>query len=134
VNNIALVMTLILILGAYIALASAKSNITGTVVYRNYSLLGGIIKQANGSTTETIKLEEVNNSHLNTEVKLEVSRGTVFLELLDDNGQPTASVVSTPGKPGVVRGHLVADASGAVRYRITATEAENIEYSLTVHH
>lgn len=136
-NNVALVLTLIMILGACVALASARRYTSGTVVYRDYrpsSLHGGFIKQANGSTTETIQLEEVNNRRLNTEVKLEVGRGIVCLELLDNEGQPTASVVSTPGKPALVRGYLIADASGAVKYRISATQAENIDYSLTVDH
>lgn len=141
-NNVALVLALIMILGAGIALTKTTSYTTSvTRVYAPDSWHGGFIKQANSSTTETIKLEEAGNSleevsnrRLNTEVKLEVERGTVCLELLDNKGQPTTSVVSTPGKPALVRGDWFADASGVMKYRIIATEAENIDYSFTVRH
>ncbi|MBD2100180.1 hypothetical protein [Leptolyngbya sp. FACHB-261] len=72
-------------------------------------------------------MQDINNSRLSTEVKLEVELGTVCLELLDGEGQPTASAISTPGKPTLAEGYLVADAAGAAKYRITATEGENIE-------
>ncbi len=141
-NNVALVLALIMILGAGIALASTTSYTTSvTRVYTNDPFFGGFIKQANGSTTETIQLEEVgipleevSNRRLNTEVELKVDRGTVCLELLDNKEQPTTSVVSTPGKPALVRGDWFADASGVMKYRIIATEAENINYSFTVSH
>lgn len=73
------------------------------------------------------------NRHLSVEVKLEVGRGNVCFNLLDDRGQPKVSVRSTPGKPALVRGSLVTDASSVIKDRITTTEVENIEYSLTVH-
>ena len=166
-NNVALVLALIMILGAGIALASNTSyNTSGTIrYYVPSSLHGGFITQANGITTETftitapdswhwdsiqqangttaetikleevgVPLEEVSNRRLNTEVKLKVEQGTVRLELLDNKGQPTTSVVSTPGKPALVRGDWFADASGVMKYRIIATEAENIDYSFTVNH
>ncbi len=134
-NNVAIVLTLIMILGAGIALASTTSYTTSvTRVYAPSSSHGGFIKQANSTTTETIKLEEVSNRRLNTEVKLEVERGTVCLELLDNKGQPTTTVVSTPGKPALVKGDWFANASGVMQYRIIATEAENIDYSFTVSH
>ena len=134
-NNVVLGLVLIMILGIGIALASTTSyNTSVTRVYTPDSSYGGFIKQANSSTTETIKLEEVSNRRLNTEVKLKVDRGTVCLELLDNKGQPTTSVVSTPGKPALVKGDWFADASGVMKYRIIATEAENINYSFTVHH
>ena len=141
-NNVALILTLIMILGAGIALASTTSYTTsGTIYYANDTLHGGSIPQANGTTTETIKLEEVgipiedvSNRRLNTEVKLKVKQGTVCLELLDNKGQPTTSVVSTPRKPALVRGDWFTDVSGVMKYRIIATEAENIDYSFTVNH
>ena len=134
-NNVVLGLVLIMILGIGIALASTTSyNTSVTRVYTPDSSYGGFIKQANSSTTETIKLEEVSNRRLNTEVKLKVDRGTVCLELLDNKGQPTTSVVSTPGKPALVKGDWFADASGVMKYRIIATEAENINYLFTVHH
>ncbi|MEH2069092.1 MAG: hypothetical protein V7K47_13180 [Nostoc sp.] len=130
-NKVALVLTLMMILGACVALI-ARSVTFDTVVVGNSPILGGIILQANGSTTETIKLKDVNNRRLNTKVTLEVGRGTVCLELLDDKGQPTSSVVSTPKKPALGKGYLVADASSTVKFRITAIEAENIAYGLTI--
>ena len=110
---------------------------------------GGIIPEANGSHNltfqlldvyeskegeigKTIKLEDVSNRHLNTEVTLKVEQGHVRLEFLDDREQPIASVISTPGKPASVKADLFADASGAVKYRITGTEAKNIRYWFTV--
>ncbi|MBA2748011.1 MAG: hypothetical protein H0U45_04540 [Tatlockia sp.] len=141
-NNVALVLALIMILGAGIALTSTPSYTTSHTIYTApYTWHGGFIKQANDTTTETIKLEEagipleeVSNRRLNTEVKLKVERGTVCLELLDNKGQLTTSVVSTPGKPALVRGDWFADASSVMKYRIIATEAENIEYSFEVSH
>ncbi|WP_375514164.1 hypothetical protein [uncultured Nostoc sp.] len=131
-NKVAIVLTLMIVLAACVALISARIVTFSTVVSRIPRLYGGIILQANGSTTETIKLKDVNNRRLNTEVKLEVGRGTVYLELLDDKGQPTSSLVATPGKPALGKGYLVTDVSSAVKYRITAIEAENIAYSLTI--
>ena len=109
---------------------------------------GGIIPEANGSITRTfklldvyraakeidkpIKLEDVSNRRLKTEVRLKVEQGNVRLELLDDREQSTASVVSTPGKTASVEDYWIADASGAVKYRITGTEAKNIRYSFRV--
>lgn len=129
-NNVTLVLTLTIILGAGVPLTGC----TRTVVHNSLSLHGGIIKQANGLTTETIKLKDVKNRRLETEVKLEVERGNVRLELLDNKGQPTVSITSTPRQTVLGKGYLVADASGLIKYRITAIEAENINYSLTINH
>ncbi len=128
-NKVTIVLTLMMVLGACVALINARLVTSGIIVYPSPYLSGGIILQANGSTTETIKLKDVNNRRLNTKVELKVRRGTVCLELLDDKGQPTSSLVATPGKPALGKGYLVADVSSAVKYRITAIEAENIEYS-----
>jgi hypothetical protein len=138
-NNIATVLTLLMIFGACFACVSTKSSTSGTITYhRTPGFHGVVIPQANSSTTETLTREEinhlklVNNRRYKTKVELKVERGNVRLELLDDKGLPTTSVVSTPGKPALVRGDLVVDASGIVKYRIIATEAENIEYSFTI--
>ncbi|MDF5738007.1 MULTISPECIES: hypothetical protein [unclassified Nostoc] len=130
-NKVAIVLTLMMILGACIVLINTRIK-TKTIVYGNDGLYGGIILQANGSTTETIQLKDVSNRSLNTKVELKVRRGTVYLELLDDKGQPTSSLVATPGKPALSKGYLVADVSSVVKYRITAIEAQNIEYSFII--
>jgi hypothetical protein len=134
-NNIATVLTFLMMLSACFACGSTSGTIT---YHKAPGFHGSIIPQANGSTTETLTREQVNhlklvnNRRYKTKVELKVERGTVRLELLDDKGLPTTSVVSTPGKPALVRGDLVVDASGIVKYRIIATEAEKIEYSFAI--
>ncbi len=96
---------------------------------------GVILPKTNGTTTQTIKLgdfgiKNIGNHRVNTNVRLKVRRGTARLELLDSKGQPTASIASIPGKRALGKGYLVTDASGALKLRITASEAENIEYKI----
>jgi hypothetical protein len=137
-NRPVVILISIMILGVCIALAMSRSTTSSTFVFRGTSFYGGTIKQANGSTTVTLTREEINklelgnNRRFNTEIRLEVEQGSVRLELLDEKEQPTASAVSTPGRPALVRGYLVAATSGDVKYRIIATEAENINYSFTI--
>jgi hypothetical protein len=132
-KKIVLVLTLTIILATYIGLYITKNYKYSTII-STFSFHGSVIKEANGSRIETIKLKDTKNGRLSTEVKLKVEQGDVRLELLDDKAQPTASAVSADGKPASAKGDLVADASGTVKYRIIATKAKKIEYWLTIHH
>jgi hypothetical protein len=85
------------------------------------------IKKANGSSTQEI---EVGSSGLtlDTDVTLNVGEGTFKLELLDREGDVTLTLEARDGQTVSGTGRMVTDSFGDAQYRVTATEAKNVEY------
>lgn len=85
------------------------------------------IKKANGSSTQEIEIGG-SGLTLDTDVRLSVEEGTFKLELLDSEGDVTLTLEAREGQTLSGSGRMVTDSFGDAQYRVTATEAKNVEY------
>jgi hypothetical protein len=107
---------------------------TGARVSEQQGLDGGNltarINKANGTAEKSIELEENSGLVLEADVILTVAKGTYKIELLDADGQVTLALEASDGQSASGHGQMVTDAFGEADYRVTATEAEDVEYSI----
>jgi hypothetical protein len=86
------------------------------------------VGKANGTTTENIEVEGVAGLILETNVILSVGSGSFKIELLGEDDQPTLTLEAGAGQTVEGQGQMVTDSFGEASYRVTAVEAEDVEY------
>jgi hypothetical protein len=86
--------------------------------------------KANGSIEKEIEVEGVSGLILDAVVTLSVEKGTYKIELIGEDGEVTLALEARDGQTVSGEGWMAVDTFGEARYRVTATEAENVEYSI----
>ena len=87
------------------------------------------VGEANGTSTKDLETE-VSGAILDAIVTLKVGSGSYKIELLDENDQVTLALEALGGETVSGQGLMAADAFGDASYRVTAVEAEDVEYSI----
>jgi hypothetical protein len=90
------------------------------------------VGKASGTSTQDIELEESTypGEVLEADVTLSVESGLFRLELLGEDDEVTLVLEARDGETVSGRGQMVVDAFGDASYRVTAEEAENVEYTI----
>jgi hypothetical protein len=88
------------------------------------------IGKANGTITKEIETGASGEVTLDANVVLKVGKGSYKIELLGENGEVTLVLEAQGGEALSGQGWMVADAFGDASYRVTAVEAEDVEYSI----
>ncbi len=86
------------------------------------------VGKANGTTTESIEVEGIADLILEATVTLSVGSGSFKIELLGEDDQPTLTLEAGAGQTVEGQGWMVTDSFGEASYRVTAVEAEDVEY------
>jgi hypothetical protein len=86
------------------------------------------VGKANGTSTESIEVEGVADLILESYVTLSVGSGSFTIELLGEDDQPTLTLEAGAGQTVEGEGWMVTDGFGEASYRVTAVEAEDVEY------
>ncbi len=86
------------------------------------------IGKANGTAEESIETEASGELLLDASVTLAVGKGSYKIELLGENGEVTLMLEAGAGESVQGQGWMVTDAFGEASYRVTAVEAEDVEY------
>ena len=100
--------------------------------YQNMSG-GGVkvsIKKANGTNTERIETTGTANLVLEADVTLSVGKGSYRIELLGEGDEVTLSLEARDGQTVSGQGWMATDGFGEASYRVTAVEAEDVEYTI----
>jgi hypothetical protein len=107
---------------------------TGARLSEHHDLNGGDltarINKANGTAERSIELEANSGLVLEADVTLSVGKGTYKIELLGADDQVTLTLEASEGQSVSGHGQMVTDAFGEADYRVTATEAEDVEYTI----
>lgn len=86
--------------------------------------------KANGASTRTMETAASGEATLDATVVLKVGQGSFKIELLGENDEVTL-VLEAQGPAAVSGiGSMVTDAFGDASYRVTAVEAEDVEYRI----
>lgn len=88
------------------------------------------VNKANGSIEEEIEVEGGAGLILDADVTLSVEKGSFKIELLGENEQVTLTLEARDGQAVSGHGQMVVDTFDEANYRVTATEAENVEYTI----
>lgn len=94
---------------------------------------GGVrasIKKANGTITEKIEAQGTADLVLDAEVTLSVGKGSYKIELLGEGDEVTLSLEARDGQAVSGHGWMGTDGFGQASYRVTAVEAEDVEYTI----
>lgn len=86
------------------------------------------VGKANGTTTEGIEVEGIAGLILEANVTLSVGSGSFKIELLGEDDEPTLTLEAGAGQTVEGQGWMVTDSFGEASYRVTAVEAEDVEY------
>ena len=87
-------------------------------------------RKANGTSTKTLETAASSGAILDATVVLKVGKGSYKIELLGENDEVTM-VLEAQGAEAVSGiGWMVSDAFGEASYRVTAAEAEDVEYRI----
>jgi hypothetical protein len=86
------------------------------------------ISTANGSVEESIEIEDGSGTTLDARVILTVRKGSYKIELLGADGEVTLSLEAAGNETVTGQGHMAVDSFGEANYRVTAVDAESIEY------
>jgi hypothetical protein len=88
------------------------------------------VAKANGTIEED--LEDLPNAGglLEADVDLSVEKGSFKIELLGPDGEVTLTLEARDGQQVSGNGLMAVDSFGEASYRVTAVEAENVEYTL----
>ena len=86
--------------------------------------------KANGSIEKEIEVEGVSGLILDADVTLSVEKGTYKIELIGEEGEVTLALEASDGESVSGHGWMAVDSFGQANYRVTAKEAENVEYSI----
>ena len=91
--------------------------------------------KANGTTLRDVAEDDVELSGivspgdvLEVDLTLAVGKGSFKIELLGQDGQATLALEARDGETLTGHGQIVVDDFGNVPYRVTAVEAENVDY------
>lgn len=88
------------------------------------------IGKVNGTITEEITVEGVADLILDATVTLSVGSGSFKIELLGEDDQVTLALEARGGQTLDGQGWMVTDGFGEASYRVTAVEAEDVEYTI----
>jgi hypothetical protein len=88
------------------------------------------VSKANGTITEDIEVEGIADLILDATVTLSVGSGSFKIELFDEDDQVTLALEARDGQIVDGQGWMVTDAFGDASYRVTAVEAEDVEYTI----
>lgn len=88
------------------------------------------IGKANGSTEEEIETGAGADQVLEADVTLAVGKGSYTIELLGRDDQVTLVLTAQAGQTVTGHGQMVTDTFGTASYRVTAVEAENVDYQI----
>lgn len=100
--------------------------------YQNMSG-GGVkvgVKRANGTSTKKIEATGTADLVLEAEVTLSVGKGSYKIELLGEGEEVTLSLEARDGQAVSGQGWMATDGFGEASYRVTAVEAEDVEYTI----
>lgn len=87
------------------------------------------ISKASGTTEKDLEVGSA-DLELEVDVTLAVGKGTYTIELLGKDNQVTLALEARDGETVAGHGQMVADSFGQASYRVTALEAENVDYVL----
>lgn len=88
------------------------------------------LKSANGVTTESIEIDAFGEAILEADVTLAVEKGTFKIELLGEDSAVTLTLEAGDGQTVSGHGQMVEDSFGEASYRVTAVNAQNVEYTI----
>lgn len=88
------------------------------------------IGKANGSVVQDLETGAGSVVSLDSSVTLAVGRGTYKIELLGEDDQVTLTLEASAGETVSGEGWMVTDAFGEAAYRVTAMEAEDVDYQI----
>jgi len=88
------------------------------------------VGKANGSAVQDLETDTNSVVTLDASVTLAVGKGTYKIELLGEDDQVTLSLEASGGQTVSGEGWMVTDSFGEASYRVTATEAEDIDYQI----
>lgn len=87
-------------------------------------------KKASGSLTEDIEVNIDRVYTLEADVTLSVQKGIYKIELIGKNDQVTLVLEAGDGQTVSGHGWMAVDSFGDASYRVTAVEAEGVEYTI----
>jgi hypothetical protein len=88
------------------------------------------ISRARGTAEQSIEAVGKADLVLEVDVTLAVGKGTYKIELLGKDNQGTLALEARDGKTVSGHGQMVTNSFGDASYRVTALEAENVNYVL----
>jgi hypothetical protein len=88
------------------------------------------IKKANGTAEQKIETQGHPGLVLEADVTLIVEKGSFKIELLGSDDQVTLTLEARDGQAVSGHGQMMVDAFGEAKYRVAASEAANVEYSI----
>jgi hypothetical protein len=88
------------------------------------------ISKANGAATQKIEDAGGPGDELEVDVTLAVGKGSYKIELLGKDDQVTLALEARDGETVEGHGRMLTDSFGEASYRVTAANAENVDYVL----
>lgn len=88
------------------------------------------IGSANGSASRDIEVDGGDGLILESEMTLAVGEGSFTIELLGEDDEVTLSLTANGGQTVSGQGYMVVDTFGEASYRVSATEAKDVAYSI----
>jgi hypothetical protein len=88
------------------------------------------VGSANGTVTRTIETAASGTTIVDAQVTLKVWTGSYKIELLGENDEVTLALEAQGGEARSAIGWMVTDGFGAASYRVTAVEADEVEYTI----
>ena len=89
------------------------------------------ISKASGTTKEKIEVAQAADLEMEVDVTLAVGKGSYKIELLGKDNQVTLALEARDGETVSGHGQMVTDSFGEASYRVTAVDAENVDYVLS---
>lgn len=86
--------------------------------------------KADGTVTKALETAASGTATLDATVVLKVGKGSYKIELLGENDEVTLVLDAQGGEALSGVGWMVTDAFGDASYRVTAVEAEDVEYTI----
>jgi archaellin len=88
------------------------------------------ISKANGTAKQNIEDAGNPDVEMEVDVTLAVGKGSYKIELLGKDDQVTLALEARDGETVSGHGQMVTDSFGEASYRVTAVDAENVDYVL----
>jgi ABC-type enterochelin transport system substrate-binding protein len=124
-----------LVLSLVLAACGGAYTESGSKTTSHQNMAGGDvtveISKANGTIEKDIEGVAANpDTELEVDVTLAVGKGTYKIELLGKDKQVTITLEARDGETVSGHGQMVTDSFGDASYRVTAVDAENVDYVL----
>ena len=129
-------LVLALVMGLLLTACEASYTETNSRTSSSQNLQGGRqevkIAKANGASNKGIEVEGGSGLTLEADVILSVEKGSYRIELLGAGEDDRVTLVLEARDGETVSGHgqMVVDSFDTATYRVTAVEAENVEYTI----